>query len=123
MHNLERDDVAKELGPPDDASAQTLLKAVDKLNLRIEKRHPGKPIVCELIGSDPLELIVIVPGDANSYTLQALRPLTEGDTVVLRRRGGTEVVHGTLYHCRKAQREGDHPHLYLAGLKITQGIF
>ncbi len=123
MHNTERDDVEKELVISDDATAQKLFQAIDKLNLRIEQRRPGKPIVCELLDSEPLELIVIVPGDQDSYTLQALRPLAEGDTVALRRRGGTEVVHGTLYHCRKAQREGDHPHLHLAGLKITQGIF
>ena len=122
MHNYERDDVDKAQIQPDNPSAQARMDALDKLNLHSEQRRPGKPIVCEVVGSHPLELVVVVPGDQDSYTLQALRPLVEGDTVVLRRRGGSDVVQGTLYHCRKAQRAGDHPDLHLAGLKI-QGSF
>lgn len=123
MHNSERDDVEKALILPEDDSdnAADLLKAVEKLNLHIEQRRPGKPIVCEVIGSDPLELVVVIPGDKGSYTLQALRPLAEGEPIVLRRRGGKDVIHAMLYHCRKAQRGEDHPKLHLAGLKITEG--
>ena len=123
MHNPERDDVAKELIMPDDASALELMRAVDKLNLRLEQRRPGKPIVCEVIGSDPLELVVVIPGDQDSYTLQALRHLVEGESITLKRRDHGKVVSGTLYHCRKAVREGDHPNLHLAGLKTAPGAF
>jgi len=79
--------------------------------------------VCEVIGSTPLELVVVIPGDEGSYTLQALRPLTEGESITLKRRDHAQVVTGTLYHCRKAQRAGDHPNLYLAGLKTAPGAF
>jgi len=123
MHNLERDDVAKELAHADGEQAERLMHAVDKLNLRLEQRHPGKPIVCEVIGSDPLELVVVIPGDENSYTLQALRHLVEGESIALRPRDHSKVVSGTLYHCRKAQRTGDHPNLHLAGLKVALGAF
>ena len=123
MHNLERDDVAKELIHADSEQAERLLKAVDRLNLRLEQRHPGKPIVCEVVGSSPLELVVVVPGDENSYTLQALRHLVEGESIILKRRDHGHVVTGTLYHCRKAARDGDHPNLHLAGLKVAPGAF
>jgi len=91
--------------------------------MRLEQRQPGKPIVCEVIGSDPLELVVVIPGDASSYTLQALRRLVEGESITLRRRDHGHVVTGTLYHCRKAVRDGDHPNLHLAGLKVAPGAF
>ena len=121
MHNTERDDIAKELAHADGVEAERLMRAADALNLRLEQRHPGKPIVCEVIGSEPLELVVVIPGDENSYTLQALRPLVEGESITLKRRDRATVVSGTLYHCRKAVREGDHPNLYLAGLKTAPG--
>jgi hypothetical protein len=123
MHSLERDDVAKELAHADGAEAERLMNAVDKLNLRLEQRSPGKPIVCEVVGSDPLELVVVIPGDKDSYTLQALRHLVEGESITLKRRDHGKVVSGTLYHCRKAVREGDHPNLHLAGLKVAPGAF
>ncbi|MEW5838919.1 MAG: hypothetical protein AB1717_08825 [Pseudomonadota bacterium] len=122
MHNIERDDVSKELLEPENPSAQSLFKAVDKLKLHIEQRHPGKPIVCEVVGSKPLELVIVIPGDDQSYTLQALRPLHRGEQLVLRRRGGGDLVEGWLYNCRKGIRDNDPPNLHLAGLKITQGI-
>jgi hypothetical protein len=123
MHNLERDDVAKELLMPEDAGAKRLLQSVEKMNLRLELRQPGKPIVCEVVGSQPVELVVVVPGDQDSYTLQALRPLIEGEHITLKRHGSERVVSGTLYHCRKAQRESDHAKLHLAGLKVAPGAF
>lgn len=123
MHNLERDDVAKELVGAHSHEADLLMSAADALNLRVDQRHPGKPIVCEVVGSDPLELMVVVPGDAGSYTLLALRRLTEGERITLKQRDGTRVVTGTLYRCRKSQREGEHPNLHLAGLKTAPGAF
>ncbi|OYY74156.1 MAG: hypothetical protein B7Y40_06220 [Gammaproteobacteria bacterium 28-57-27] len=121
MHNTERDDVAKELAHIEGLEAERLMRDADVLNLRLEQRSPGKPVVCEVIGSTPLELVVVIPGDQDSYTLQALRPLTEGESITLKRRDRAHVVTGTLYHCRKAQRESDHPNLHLAGLKIPPG--
>jgi hypothetical protein len=121
MHNLERDDVAKEQLSPEDASAKRLFQAAEEMYLRLELRHPGKPIVCEVVGSQPVEIVVVVPGDEDSYTLQALRPLIEGEHITLKRRGSDRVVSGTLYHCRKAQRESDHANLHLAGLKVAPG--
>ena len=123
MHNTERDDVAKEQIVSDETSARALLKKVDSLNLHLEQRHPGKPLVCEVVGSEPLELVVVVPGESGAYTLQALRPLAEGEDVVLKIRGGSSGVHANLFNCRKARREGDHPQLHLATLHITQGSF
>ena len=121
MHNLERDDVAKELVGANSFEAEILMSAADALNLRVDQRHPGEPIVCEVVGSEPLELVVVIPGDAGSYTLQALRPLAEGKRITLKQRNGARVVAGTLYRCRKAQRSGEHPDLYLAGLKTAPG--
>jgi len=125
MHNLERDGVAKELIRPDkdSARARELMLAVEKLNLRLEQRHPGKTILCEVVGSQPLEWVVVIPGDEGSYTLQALHHLVEGESITLKRRDHAQVVSGTLYHCRKAVREGDHPNLHIAGLKTAPGAF
>jgi len=123
MHNLERDDVAKELIGADSFEAELLMSAADALNLRIDLRHPGTPMVCEVVGSDPLELVVVIPGDEGSYTLQALRRLREGEHITLKQRDNVRVVRGTLYRCRKAQRSGEHPSLYLAGLKTAPGAF
>jgi len=123
MHNLERDDVAKELAHDAGAEAERLMSAVEVLNLRLEQRHPGKPIVCEVLGSGSRELVVIIPGDEGSYTLQALHHLVEGESITLKRRDNAQVVTGTLYHCRKAERDVDHPNLHLAGLKAAPGAF
>lgn len=123
MHNLERDDVEKELLHADGAEAARLMKEADKLNLRLEQRCPGKPIVCEVVGSHPLELVVVIPGSDGSYTLQALRHLVEGESITLKRRDHSYSVMCTLYNCRKAQRESDHAKLYLAGLKVAPGAF
>ncbi len=121
MHNTERDDAPKDLVIADDVSARELLHKVDSLGLRIEQRRPGKPIVCEVVGSSPLELVVVIEHDNHTHTLQALRALHEGEEMVLKRRGGDASVHATLFHCRKAQRAEDHPQLHLANLRITQG--
>jgi len=125
MHNLERDSVAKELIRPDKDSAQAreLMLAVEKLNLHLEQRQLGKPILCEVVGSQPLEWVIVVPGDDGSYTLQALRHLVEGESIALKRRDHVQIVRGTLHRCHKAVREGDHPNLHLAGLKIALGEF
>jgi hypothetical protein len=123
MHNPERDDVAKELVGANSREAEILMSAADALNLRLDQRHPGKPIVCEVVGSDPLELVVVIPGDEGSYTLQALRRLTAGERITLKRRDNAQVVSGTLYRCRKSQRDGGHPNLHLASLKTAPGAF
>jgi len=123
MHNLERDDVAKELVHADGEQAERLMNMVDKLNLRLEQRYPGKPIVCEVVGSAPLELVVVIPGGEGSYTLQALHHLVEGESITLKRRDNAQTVSGTLYRCRKAERGDEHPDLYLAGLKTAPGAF
>jgi len=125
MHSDERDSVAKELIRPDKDSAQAreLMQAVEKLNLRLDLRHRAKPILCEVLGSQPLEWVVVVSGDDGSYTLQALRHLVEGESIALKRRDHAQIVRGTLHRCRKAVREGDHPNLHLAELKIALGEF
>jgi len=123
MHNFERDDVTKEQVGAHSHEAELLMSAADALNFRLDQRHPGEPIVCEVVGSAPLELVVVIPGDQGSYTLQALRRLTEGEHITLKQRDGARVVSGTLYRCRKSQREGEHPNLHLAGLKTAPGAF
>ena len=125
MHNDERDSVAKELIRPDKDSAQAreLMQAVEKLNLRLDLRHRAKPIICEVVGSQPLELVVVVADDQGSYTLQALHHLVEGENITLKRRDCTQIVSGTLHRCRKAVREGDHLNLHLADLKTASGTF
>ena len=125
MHNPERDSVAKELIRPDKDSAQAreLMRAVERLNLHLEQRHLVKPIVCEVVGSQPLELVAVVPGDEGSYTLLALHHLVEGEGITLKCREHAKIVSGALYHCRKAVREGDHPNLHLSDLKTAPGAF
>lgn len=121
MHNVERDDVEKELAHADSLEAARLMRDRNVASLRIEQRNPGKPIVCEVIGSAQLELVVVIPAEKGTYTLQALRPLPEGESITLKRRDNGSVVAGTLHNCRKAQRASDHPNLHLAGLSIPPG--
>jgi len=126
MHNTERDDVARKLVLPEGELGERWLESLKGLNMVIEQRHEGIPIVCEVLKSSAVgsshELVVVVPGKENSYTLHALRPLREGEKLVLRRRDNHEEVHGMLYYSRDTQREGDPKNLHIAGLKVTQGI-
>lgn len=121
MHNVERDDTEKELAHADSIEAARLMRERDVLSLRLEQRNPGKPIVCEVIGSAQLELVVVIPAEKGTYTLQALRPLPEGGSITLKRRDDGSVVTGTLNNCRKAQRASDHPNLHLADFGIPPG--